>query len=269
MPPRPPHRRRSPRQAAPRSKLLGRTALPGCYACTPVLPCRSAATGPFPDMHDARRPGPSTRDSTRIIQCKRRLAAWLRVTGCRVANHGPAPLSRPRSPCRRATCNHLTPCIARCQDLLRAGQYMTWVQVGSATVSEFLVWKNTSSGVRKPSRFRGQEATAGPRAGGYSPTGVPRERRGPPGAEARSGCRLPRPRSSYDVPRGPGGDELRGRLQRFPFDWRVGQATIRPQLAHRARQRSCTSKLNSPNFIGGTENGDGEYVGEVYRSRAD
>ena len=55
-----------------------------------------------------------------------------------------------------------------------------------------------------PPGRRGRSVSAGLRAGS-SPSGVPRGRRGPPGAEARSGYRLPSPRSGNDVPRGPGG----------------------------------------------------------------
>ena len=40
--------------------------------------------------------------------------------------------------------------------------------------------------------------------------------------------------------------ELRAVFHRCSFDWPVGKTTILPQLAHSARQRSCTSKLNSP-----------------------
>ena len=46
--------------------------------------------------------------------------------------------------------------------------------------------------------------------------------------------------------------ELRVVLHRCSFDWRVGQATILPQLAHSARQRCCTSKLNSPRVLAET-----------------
>ena len=40
--------------------------------------------------------------------------------------------------------------------------------------------------------------------------------------------------------------ERRVGLQRCSFDWPIVKTTIRPPLTHSARQRSCTSKLNSP-----------------------
>ena len=44
-------------------------------------------------------------------------------------------------------------------------------------------------------------------------------------------------------------DERRVVLHRSPFDGPVGKTTIQPPLAHSARQRCCTSKLNSPYTI--------------------
>ena len=45
---------------------------------------------------------------------------------------------------------------------------------------------------------------------------VPPGRRGPHGDDARSGCRLPSPRSGCDVPRGPGGHRCRPCLSGVP-----------------------------------------------------